>query len=81
MAHNNTYQASEHIQQEYPSRLHELDHDQYYTKINRAYYLQDTPAIQDYRLANHQAEPQISTEELKRIFGRGQARREELHGH
>ena len=47
------------------------------------YYLQDTPAAQDYRLANQSAEPQRTTEELKRIFGRGrgQARREELHGH
>ena len=83
MAHHNTYQASEHIQQEYQSRLHELDNDQYYAEINRAYYSQDTPAAQDYQLANQRAEPQRSTEELKRIFGRGrgQARREEFHGH
>ena len=83
MAHHNTYQASEHIQQEYWSRLHELDDDQYYTEINRAYYSQETLAAQDYQLANQQAAPQRSTEELKRIFGRGrgQARQEELHGH
>ena len=83
MAHHNTYQASEHIRQEYQSHLHELDDDQYYTKIDRAYYLQDTLAAQDYQPANQPAELQRSTQELKRIFGRGrgQARREELYGH
>ena len=83
MAHHNTYQASKHIQQEYRSHLHELDDDQYYAKINRVYYLQDILAAQDYQPANQPAELQRSTEELKRIFGRGrgQARREELHGH
>ena len=57
MAHHNTYQASEHIRQEYRSHLHELDDNQYYAEINRVYYLQDTLAAQDYRLANQQAEP------------------------
>ena len=81
MAHHSTHQASEHIWQEYWSHLHDLDDDQYYAKIDRAYYLQNTPAAQDYQLANQPAEPWRSTEELKRIFGRGrgQARREESH--
>ena len=57
MAHHNTYQASEHIQKEYRSHLHHLDDDQYYAKINRAYYLQDTLAAQDYWPANQPAEP------------------------
>ena len=83
MAHHNTYKASQHIHQEYRSHLHDLDDDQYYAEIDRAYYSQDSPAAQDYRLANQSAELQRSTEELKRMFGRGrgQARREELHGH
>ena len=63
MAHHNTYQASEHIQQEYHSHLQDLDDDQYFS--------QSTPAAQDYWLANQQAAPQRSMEELKRIFGRG----------
>ena len=71
MVHHNTYQASEHIQQEYRSCLHKLDDDQYCTEIDRTYYSQDTPAAQDYQLTNHQAAPQRSMEELKRIFGRG----------
>ena len=55
----------------------------YYAEIDRAYYLQETLAVQDYRLANQSAELRRTMEELKRIFGRGQgqARREELHGH
>ena len=83
MAHHNTYKASQHIRQEYRSHLHDLDDEQYYTDINRACYLQETLAAQDYWLANQSAEPQRTMEELKRIFGkgRGQARREELHGH
>ena len=83
LAHHNTYEASQHIRQEYQSRLHDLDDNQYYTEIDRAYYSQETLASQDYRLANQLAELQRTMEELKRIFGRGkgQARREELHGH
>ena len=83
MAHHNTYQASEHIQQEYFSHLQDLDDDQYYAKIDRVDFSQSTLAAQDYRLENHQVAPQRSTEELKRIFGRGrgQARQEALHGH
>ena len=83
LAHHNTYQASEHIQQEYRSHLHDLDDDQYYAEIDRASFSQSTPAAQGYRLVNQQVAPQRTTEELKRIFcrGRGQARREELHSH
>ena len=57
MAHHNTYEASQHICQEYQSRLHELDDDQYYTEVDRVYYLQDTPAAQDYWPASQSAEP------------------------
>ena len=57
MTHHNTYQASKHIRQEYRFRLHKLDDDQYYAEINRAYYLQDTPATQNYQLANQPVEP------------------------
>ena len=82
MAHHNTHQASEHIRQEYFSHLQDLDDNQYYAKIDRANFPQ-YPAAQYQRLANHQEGPRRSTEELKRIFGRGrgQARQEELHGH
>ena len=83
LAHHNTYEASQHIRQEYRSHLHTLDDDQYYTEIDRAYYSQETLAAQDYQPANQSAELHRTMEELKRIFGkgRGQARREELHGH
>ena len=75
LAHNNTYEASQHIHQEYRSRLHDLDDDQYYAEIDQAYYPQDIPAAQDYWPANQSAEPCRTTR------GRGQARREELHRH
>ena len=71
MAHHDTHQASEHIWQEYFSHLQHLDDDQYYTKIDRADFSQYTPAAQYHRPACHQEASQQSTEELKRIFGRG----------
>ena len=60
-----------------------MDDDQYYAEIDRVNFSQSTPTAQDYQPANQQEAPQRSTEELKRIFGRGkgQARQEELHGH
>ena len=71
MAHHNTHQASEHIQQEYFSHLQDLDDDQYYAEIDRTNFPQYTPAIQYHCSANHQEAPGRSMEELKRIFGRG----------
>ena len=83
LAHHNTYKASQYIHQEYRSHLRALDDDQYYAEINRLYYLHKTPAAQNYWLANQAPGPRRTTEDLMRIFGkgRGQARREELHGH
>ena len=83
MAHHNTHQASQQIRKEYHSHLQDLDDNQYYTKIDRTHLSQSTLAAQDYWLANQPLALCRSTEELKRIFGRvrGQARREELHGH
>ena len=83
LAHHNTYEASQYIHQEYRSHLHTLDDNQYYAEINRMYYSHETPAAQDYQPANQTPGPCRTTEELMRIFGkgRGQARREELHGH
>ena len=57
MAHHNTYQASEHICQEYRSCLQDLDDDQYYIEIDRAHFSQSTPAAQDYQLTNQQVAP------------------------
>ena len=83
LAHHNTYKASQYIHQEYRSHLHTLDDDQYYVEIDRTYYSHKTPAAQGYWPANQAPGPHRTTEELMRIFrkGRGQARREELHGH
>ena len=83
LVHHNTYEASQHIHQDYRSCLHALDDDKYYAEVDRAYYLYRTPAAQDYRLANQAPGPCRTTEELMRIFrkGRGQARQEELHRH
>ena len=83
LAHHNTYKASQYIHQDYRSCLHALDDDQYYVEVDRMYYLYETLAAQDYQPANQAPGPCRTTEELMRIFGkgRGQARREELHGH
>ena len=56
LTHHNTYEASQHICQEYQSQLHDLDDDQCYAEINRVYYSREAPAAQNYQLANQSAE-------------------------
>ena len=81
LTHHNTFKVSQHICRYYRSRLLVLDDDKYYQEVDRAYY--GTPPAQDYRLANQAPSPHQTTQELMQIFGKGkgQARREELHGH
>ena len=83
LSHHNTFEASEHICRDYRSRLLSLDDDKYYQEIDRVYQIYETPPAQDYRLANQALGPCQTTQELMQIFGkgRGQAHREELHGH
>ena len=57
MAHHNTHQASEHIQQEYFSHLQDLSDDQYYAEIDRANFSQHTLAAQYHQPACHQEAP------------------------
>ena len=77
------FKASQCIHKDYRSRLLALDDDKYYQEVNRAYHTYGTPPAQNYRLANQAPGPCQTTQELMQIFGkgRGQARREELHGH
>ena len=83
LAHHNTYEASQYIHQQYRSHLHTLDDETYYAEIDKLYDSYDTLAAQDYWPANQAPGPCRTTEELMWIFrkGRGQTRREELHGH
>ena len=83
LSHHNTFEASEHIHRDYRSRLLSLNDDTHYQEIDRVYQTYETPPVQDYRLANQAPSPHRSTQELMQIFskGRGQACREELHGH
>ena len=83
LTHHNTFEVSQHICRDYRSRLLALDDDNYYQEVDRVYHSYGTPPAQDYRLANQAPGPHQTTQELMQIFGkgRGQARREELHGH
>ena len=83
LTHHNTFEASQHICRDYRSRLLVLEDDKYYQEVDRAYHTYRTPPAQEYRLANQAPGPHQTTQELLQIFGkgRGQARREELHGH
>ena len=74
MAHHNTYQASEHIQKYYGSHLHELDDDQYYAEIDRAYYSQSTPAAQDYQLASSNQHHKDLQKSLKEYLAEAEAK-------
>ena len=82
LTHNNMFEASQRICRDYRSRLLVLDDDKYYQEVDRAYHTYGTPPAQDYRLANQTPSPHQTTQELMQISGkgRGQARREELHG-
>ena len=83
LVHPNTFEASQCIHQDYQSQLLTVDDKKYYKEVDRAYYTYGTPAAQDYQPANQAPEPHRTTQELMQIFGkgRGQTRREELHGH
>ena len=83
LTHHNTFEASQHICQNYRSRLLALDDKKYYKEVDRAYYMYRTPAAQDYQPANQAPGPCRTTQELMQIFGKGggQTCREELHGH
>ena len=77
------FEASLCIHRDYRSRLLVLDDDKYYQEVDRVFDTYGTPPAQDYRLANQAPSPHRTTQELMQIFGkgRGQACREELHGH
>ena len=77
------FEASQHMRRDYRSRLLALDDDKYYQEVDRAYHTYRTPAAQDYKPSNQAPSPHQTTQELMQIFGkgRGQAHREELHGH
>ena len=83
LTHHNTFEVSQRICRDYRSRLLELDDHKYCQEVDRAYHTYGTPPAQDFRLANQAPGPHQTTQELMQIFGkgRGQTRREELHGH
>ena len=81
LTHHNTYQESQNICKEYRKRLLDLDDDRYYHEIDHAY---DTYSpTQDHIPVNQAPGPHCTMQELIQAFGRGrgQACREELHGH
>ena len=52
LTHHNTFEASQHIRRDYPSRLLTLDEEKYYEEVDRAFYMYGTQVAQDYRPAN-----------------------------
>ena len=83
LTRHNTYEESQRIHRDYRATLLELDDDRYYQEIDRAYQTYGSIPAQDYIPANQAPGPHRMTQELMQIFskGRGQAHREELHGH
>ena len=79
--HHNTYQESQNIHKEYTKRLLDLDDERYYRDIDCMYetYSQDRAHIPDIQTPA----PHRTTQELIQAYGRGrgQACREQLHGH
>ena len=79
--HHNTYQESQNICKEYTKRLLDLDDERYYRDIAHMYdtYSQDRAHIPDIQTPT----PHHMMQELIQAYsrGRGQAHREQLHGH
>ena len=79
--HHNTYQESQNIHKEYTKRLLDLDDERYYRDVDRMYetYSEDRAHIPDIQTPA----PHPMMQELIQAYGkgRGQARREQLHGH
>ena len=81
LTHHNTYQESQNICKEYRKRLLDLDDDRYYREIDRVY--KTYGPTRDHIPVNQTPGPHRMMQELIQTFGRGrgQAHREELHGH
>ena len=81
LTHHNTYQESQNICKEYRKRLLDLDDDRYYQDIDHAY--ETYGPTRDHIPVNQTPGPRRTMQELIQTFGRGrgQAHREELHGH
>ena len=79
--HHNTYQESQNIHKEYTKRLLDLDDERYYRDIDHMYdtYSQERAHIPDIQTPT----PHHMMQELIQAYdrGRGQACREQLHGH
>ena len=83
LTHHNAYEEIQNIHKEYRARLLELNDNRYYQEIDRAYQTYGPLPARDYTPTNQAPGPCCMTQELMQIFsnGRGQAHREELHGH
>ena len=81
LVHHNTYQESQNICKEYTKRLLDLDDERYCRDIDHIY--KTYGQTRDHRPAIQTPEPRRMKQELIQAYsrGRGQAHREELHGH
>ena len=81
LTHHNTYQESQNIHKEYRKRLLDLNDDRYYQKIDCVY--ETYGPTRDYIPVDQAPGPHRMIQELIQTFGRGrgQACREEPHGH
>ena len=81
LTHHNTYQESQNICKEYRKRLLDLNDERYYRDIDHAY--ETYGQTRDHIPLNQTPRPHRTMQELIQTCskGRGQAHREELHGH
>ena len=81
LTHHNTYEESQNIRKEYRKRLLELDDNRYYRDVDCMY--ETYSLASDYTPHNQIPGPRRMMQELIQTYGRGrgQARRDELHGH
>ena len=81
LTHHNTYQESQNICKEYRKRLLDLNDKRYYRDIDHVY--ETYGQTRDHIPVNQTPGPRCMMQDLIQTYGRrrGQAHREELHGH
>ena len=81
ITHHNTYQESQNICREYRKRLLDIDDERYYRDVDHMY--ETYGQTRDHTPVNQTPGPCRTMQELIQTYsrGRGQACREELHGH
>ena len=72
--HHNNHQENQQIRQEYSAKLQSLSDEEYFAQIDDTVQLQYHTPVSSYDWPTRSQAPQQSTEELKRLYGKGRGK-------